>query len=401
MKNFILSIIVLMFSFVNTYSQINSIGHRTITFNDATRTGGFGSGGGAGRQIQTEIYYPSSAATDGDTTMIASGQYPIIIFGHGFVMGWSSYDNIWKDLVPQGYILCFPRTEGGASPSHADFGKDMALIQTKMLALNTLSTSPLFNTMTNKAAIMGHSMGGGAAFLACSGNVAPTTMVTFAAANTNPSSINAALQVTIPVLVIAGQNDCVAPPSTNQDSMYVKSASTDKAEIKIKGAGHCGFANTNAACMFGQGTCSPQPTISDVQQKTISSIYYSYWLKYWLKNDCQSWNSFLDSVNTATNIVKQITTTVNCSSSGFGKYENLNELKISPNPTHGLLTISLKNQEALIIEVYDVIGSKIRTFSLSNSNQTTIDVSELTNGIYFISVKNKIKNIKTIKFVKD
>ena len=32
-----------------------SVGHRTITFNDPTRTGGFGSGGGAGRQIQTEI----------------------------------------------------------------------------------------------------------------------------------------------------------------------------------------------------------------------------------------------------------------------------------------------------------------------------------------------------------
>jgi hypothetical protein len=39
-----------------------SVGHRTMTFNDPSRTGGFGSGGGAGRQIQTEIYYPAATA---------------------------------------------------------------------------------------------------------------------------------------------------------------------------------------------------------------------------------------------------------------------------------------------------------------------------------------------------
>ncbi|MDG0973711.1 MAG: hypothetical protein P8O07_06080, partial [Crocinitomicaceae bacterium] len=38
------------------------VGTTTITFNDPARTGGFGSGGGAGRQIQTEIYYPATTA---------------------------------------------------------------------------------------------------------------------------------------------------------------------------------------------------------------------------------------------------------------------------------------------------------------------------------------------------
>ncbi|MEO8762240.1 MAG: hypothetical protein ABI388_11900, partial [Bacteroidia bacterium] len=124
MKKIILLALVLIFSVLQGIAQITSIGHRTVTFNDATRTGGYGSGGGAGRQIQTEIYYPSSAAADGDSTTFAAGQYPIIIFGHGFVMAWSSYDDIWKDLVPQGYIICFPRTEGSTSPNHTDFGKD-------------------------------------------------------------------------------------------------------------------------------------------------------------------------------------------------------------------------------------------------------------------------------------
>ena len=265
MKKIILLALVL-FAALHVSSQTTSIGHRTVTFNDATRTGGYGSGGGAGRQIQTEIYYPSSAAADGDSTAFATGQYPLLIFGHGFVMAWSSYDNVWKDLVPQGYIICFPRTEGGTSPSHTDFGKDLALIQSKMMGLNTVSSSAFFNHVINKTAIMGHSMGGGSSFLACSGNTAPTTMVTFAAANTNPSSIAAAQQVTIPTLVIAGQNDCVAPPAAHQDSMYLKTASSCKAEITIKGAAHCEFANTSVTCSFGEGTCSPQPTINAATQ---------------------------------------------------------------------------------------------------------------------------------------
>jgi hypothetical protein len=58
-----------------------SIGHTTITFNDPARTGGTGSGGGAGRQIQTEIYYP--AATAGVDVPVSNGNFPVITFGHG------------------------------------------------------------------------------------------------------------------------------------------------------------------------------------------------------------------------------------------------------------------------------------------------------------------------------
>ena len=57
-----------------SFSQFN-IGHTTITFNDPSRTGGYGSGGGAGRQIQTEIYYPAAIA-DGS---VSAGASPTIV----------------------------------------------------------------------------------------------------------------------------------------------------------------------------------------------------------------------------------------------------------------------------------------------------------------------------------
>ena len=390
-----------VFYTLSVNSQITSIGHRTVTFNDATRTGGYGSGGGAGRQIQTEIYYPSSAASDGDSTAFATGQYPVLIFGHGFVMAWSSYDNIWKDLVPQGYIICFPRTEGSTSPSHTDFGKDLALIQSKMQALNAVSSSAFYNHIVNKTAIMGHSMGGGSSFLACSGNTAPTTLVTFAAANTNPSSIAAATQVTIPTLVIAGQNDCVAPPAAHQDSMYLKTAASCKAEITIKGAAHCEFANTSVTCSFGEGTCSPQPTITSAQQHAIASVYYSSWLKYWLKGDCQAWNLFLDSANNATNITKQLSCNETCSTTSINQTKSINGIKLVPNPTQALLNISLDRSENCTVEIYDALGRKTDVVFANETKEILLDVSIYNKGIYFLIVRNQQSESKILKFIKE
>ena len=41
------------------------------------------------RAIPVEIYYPS--ISEGFETQVALGQYPIIIFGHGFLMSYSAY----------------------------------------------------------------------------------------------------------------------------------------------------------------------------------------------------------------------------------------------------------------------------------------------------------------------
>lgn len=78
-------ILLLVFSIVSliVFSQYQ-VGHTTITFNDPTRSGGFGSGGGSGRQIQTEIYYPAAVA--GDNVPVVAGEHPVIVFGHGFAM---------------------------------------------------------------------------------------------------------------------------------------------------------------------------------------------------------------------------------------------------------------------------------------------------------------------------
>lgn len=267
-------------------AQPFAVGHVQITYTDPAR---------AGRSIQTEIYYP--AATAGTGVPVSAGTYPIIVFGHGFVMAWDAYQNIWDDLVPQGYIVAFPRTEGSISPSHSEFGKDLKFLVTKLQSESATNlSSPFYNHINTKSAIMGHSMGGGSAFLAAESNLNITTMVTFAAANTTPPSIAAATNVTVPALVFAGENDCVAPPIDHQIPMYDSLASACKTFISIKGGAHCEFANNNFNCSFGQSTCTPTPTITRAQQQDAVSDLLKLWLEYYLKDNCNSWDVFNDSL---------------------------------------------------------------------------------------------------------
>lgn len=279
------------------------VGHTTITFNDPSRTGGFGSGGGAGRQIQIEIYYPATVAGT-DVAVANAGGLPVIVFGHGFAMSWDAYQNIWEEMAKKGFIIAFPRTESGLfpAPSHADFGKDIALVVDKMLALNATTGSLFSSKINGKAGIMGHSMGGGAAFLASANNPAIKTVVGLAPAQTNPSASAAAANVTVPALILSGTNDGVTPAADHHTLIYNGLASDCKYFLNLIGGGHCLFANTNFNCDFGESTTSTGITLTRAQQQAIMFDYIIPWFSYYLIGDCNAWELFVDPQATDTRI---------------------------------------------------------------------------------------------------
>ncbi len=294
------------FLFFPLIGQNYAVGHTTITFNDPTRSGGFGSGGGSGRQIQTEIYYPAlSAGTD---VALAPGEFPVIVFGHGFAMAWSAYQNVWEDLAPEGYILAFPRTEGNLlpAPSHQDFGLDLALVETRMQAENGDANSLFYQHVRSSSAIMGHSMGGGATFIGAANNNSPSlkAVVGLAPAETNPSAIAAASNVTHDVLIFSGSSDGVTPPSSNHQPIYNNAASNCKTFISITNGSHCYFANSNFNCDFGELTTGTG-SLSRAEQQDITSDYLKLWLNFKLKNSCLAWDEFLDSLSASPRIIEQ------------------------------------------------------------------------------------------------
>jgi dienelactone hydrolase len=290
------------------------IGHTTVTFNDPTRNGGFGSGGGPGRQIQTEVYYPTYTA--GENTPVATfPDFPVIVFGHGFAMGWDAYENIWEHLVPQGYIMAFVRTEGSLipAPSHGDFGQDLALVSTKMLALNAAAGSLFNGKVKQKSVIMGHSMGGGATMLAAANNANIAGIVGLAPAETNPSAIGVCANISVPALIFSGSSDGVTPPAEHHLPIYQGISSTCKSFVSITGGAHCYFANSNFNCDFGESTSSQGISITRAEQQQKTFAILDPWLQYVLGEDCFALNAFQSSLNTTTGTVNQTT----CTGSGM------------------------------------------------------------------------------------
>ena len=294
MKNLLLAITAISLAAI-AYSQNHAIGHTTIMFEDPERNN---------RQIETEIYYPATSA--GDDTPAINDEFPVIVFGHGFVMAWSAYENLWTEFVPRGYIMAFPRTEGNAfSTDHQEFGWDLEFLVTAMQLEGSDQNSLLFNAVAPETALMGNSMGGGAAFLAAdslcnNGNQNLKTLIGLAPAESNSngvSSIASATEVTVPSFILSGVQDGVTPPVDHHIPMYNNLASDCKTILNITGGAHCYFANSNFNCDFGEGTSSSGISISRQEQHDVTFDFVNLWLDYSLKADCNDFSVFNDSLN--------------------------------------------------------------------------------------------------------
>lgn len=91
-----------------------SVGKRTLNFYDASRNY---------REINAEISYPAVIA--GENTAPVSGQFPLIVIGHGFVMTIDAYTHFVNTLTPLGYVVVLCNTETSFSPSHDNFARDL------------------------------------------------------------------------------------------------------------------------------------------------------------------------------------------------------------------------------------------------------------------------------------
>lgn len=373
-----------------SYAQPYPIGHKQQAFIDASR---------ANRNITTEIYYP--ATTAGDNVPIANGQFPVVVFGHGFVMVWSAYANIWNGVVPDGYIMVFPTTETGFSPVHLDFGKDLAFLVSSLQAEGLSSSSTFYGAVANTSAVMGHSMGGGSSFLAVQYNSSITALATLAPATTNPSSITAAKSITIPSIVFAGANDCVAPPATNQKPMYDSLISTCKTYVSVTGGSHCQFANSNTNCSFGEATCTPQPTITPTVQQGIVTQLLIPWLDFYLKGSCGAGTQFQGLITAGSGITSQQNCQLLCTSVN-GNAANTIQVHLSPNPISGTAVIDIlgfkSSTDGLELKMYDLLGNEVKQQPITE-NRTLISKGNLEPGIYIYKVTNGNELLATGKLV--
>lgn len=275
------TIFLLLSLYVTCVFAQYSVSNTSITFYDSERD----------RNIECGIHYPSIIDTEPGET-----EFPYIIFGHGFSMGINPYSFLADGLVPHGVIIILPSTETGLSPSHESFAKDMAFLANHFYQQSLEAEGHFHNSVRNDYFIMGHSMGGGCAHLASSYEVDPLAIITFAAAETNPSAMEAASEFSGKTIMFYGQNDNVTPYAEHQEPIYYNSASNCKTVIQINGGIHCYFNNYDFTCWMGEFAVGSNAQISRAEQQQVVIDFMTMLIYSEMYQDQESHENFIDSL---------------------------------------------------------------------------------------------------------
>ncbi len=202
-----------------------------------------------GREIACDVRYPGVSATPEATP--DNGPFPLVVFGHGFLMGPDDYDNLSAGMVNAGYVVALVATEQNFAPSHQNFGLDLAFVANEMVQNG--ASGVLAGWLQPHAAIAGHSMGGGATWLAAATSPMIDAVVAFAPAETNPSAVAVGEDIHVPVLVVSGSADGVTPPDTQHLPLYNSTTGAPcRAFASLLDGSHCGFADQGTICDIGE-----------------------------------------------------------------------------------------------------------------------------------------------------
>jgi len=97
-----------------------------------------------------------------------------------------------------------------------------------------------------------------------------------------------------------------------------------------------------------------------------------------------------------------ITSAQNCSliCTGVEEKNDLTSFSIYPNPVEGIATVFSKQylSDAELF-IYDAAGKKVKVLKNISGYEVKVDVSDLSGGFYFISLKQKDKLSSMHKFI--
>jgi dienelactone hydrolase len=302
------------------------------------------------------IYYPTDISANLGSIVIVPGYQAT----QSSIQAWGPY------YASHGYVAMTIGTNNlGDFP---DKRAEALLDAIESLKLEHIrAASPLFNRLdTNSFAVSGWSMGGGGAQLAANEDSRLKAVV--ALCPWYPNSNTSTFYHNVPLLILSGQSDQVAPPASHADRHY---ANTPAGNVKLL------YEATN-------GNHSVANTPSGAGNE-IGKIALS-WLKLYLSDDsCYCSTLFEELLPSSTNSSK-IVTAISCAQLSI-KELNQEEILISPNPANVVIQVNRANSEELNYKIINSKGKEILNASLQ-ANQKQIDISGLQKGIYFL-VTNK------------
>jgi hypothetical protein len=225
---------------------------------------------------------------------------------------------------------------------------------------------------------MGHSMGGGCSVLAASYNTNFHSVINFAAAETEPSAIQAASNVFCPSLIFSANDDNIAPPSGNQLPIYENISADLKYHINMFDENHFSLtSNSNLhLLLFSFITYIVSSDAADLGlfQATLDSLQAQNELEFVYVNNISSTESFL--------------------------IPKTNEFSIYPNPFNPstAITFAIQEQSFIEISIYNAKGQKVKILAKRDFTKGThsllwngddYSANPLSSGIYFVTVREK------------
>ncbi len=303
------------------------------------------------RTMNCRIYYP--ALSDGENALVDStqGPYPIIAFGHGFLMQTGYYISLLKQLSSHGFIVIAPQF---SDTQHGELGKDLIACLNHIKNLSRTPGNRFYQLAdTSRTGVSGHSMGGGASLLSTIYDTTIIVAAPFAAAETTPTIIGSINNTRSWIYLISAQNDGITPPATTQIPMY-NNTPGKKGLLTLKGGNHTKFMDTG---IFDW--TDPRGYLSRTRQIYLSQKYLTAVMRYLLKGEYYYGTfSFGDSVAADTSVILE--TTVGVRGDGANLPTGFSVSQNYPNPFNPVSRVeySLPAPALVTVTVYGIGGEE-------------------------------------------
>ena len=164
------------------------------------------------------MHYPASSPGQNAPLLRQAGGYPVVVFLHGFGVTGVLYQQMGEMFAGSGYVAVLQNT--GQSSATQQF-LDAVALHPSLVAENTRSGSFFRGALDmNRAALAGHSMGGGSTIRVLASSAGYRAGVCFAPWTVNGYQARYAPSVQVPLAIVHGLGDQVLPWELHSQAFY-------------------------------------------------------------------------------------------------------------------------------------------------------------------------------------
>jgi dienelactone hydrolase len=196
------------------------------------------------RTLPVTLHYPATG--EAEAAPPASGQFPLVVFAHGFDISAAGYDDFTRDLAAQGFIVAAPdfplsstSPPGPVTQSDIDNqARDLSFLLT-MLPTSMVPSAVRGHVAPGEAGVVGHSDGGNTAARVASNSCCFDPRIGAAvilSGDEGQTGGDWAVPGSPPMLLLQGTADDINPWSLSQ-RLY-DDAAAPKWLVAINGADH-------------------------------------------------------------------------------------------------------------------------------------------------------------------